>query len=370
MRGMLQQLRVAGFPGRYLQGPGALEALPDVARELGGSRLLLVSDDVVQQALGQRLEAQLRGSSLACLRLRFGGECTRSAIEDLSGLARRASGNLVVALGGGKTIDTAKGVAKALGIPLIVAPTIASNDSATSRLIVLYDDAHRLLDVELMTRNPDAVLVDTTEIARAPVRYFRAGMGDALSKAFEAAQCARAGGINFHGGRPPRAARLLGDHCYAVLQELGEVATADVSRGSPTEAVEDVIEATVLLSGLAFESGGLSIAHALLRGLSTVPAFDRSLHGEMVSFGTLVQVVLEQRPAAWIEQHLDLMHRLGLPGTLAALGTETLTAGELAAVVARALAAPYIVNFDRPLDAAKLGQAVLEADALGRSILP
>jgi glycerol dehydrogenase len=370
MRGMLQQLRVAGFPGRYLQGPGALEALPDVARELGGSRLLLVSDDVVQQALGQRLEAQLLGSPLACVRLRFGGECTRSAIEDLTRHAQAANGDLVVALGGGKTIDTGKGIAKALGAPLIVAPTIASNDSATSRLIVLYDDEHRLLDVELMARNPDAVLVDTAEIARAPVRYFRAGMGDALSKAFEAAQCARAGGINFHGGRPPRTARLLGDHCYAVLQELGAAAVADVARGSTTEAVEDVIEATVLLSGLAFESGGLSIAHALLRGLSTVPALDRSLHGEMVSFGTLVQVVLEQRPAAWIERHLELMQRLGLPATLTALGKEALSAEELATVVARTLAAPYIGNFDRPLDAATLSRAVIEADTLGRSIRP
>ena len=364
----LGRLRIAGFPGRYLQGPGALEAVAEVARDLGAERLLLVSDDLVEQTVGPRLQAHLRAAKLPFQRLRFDGECTQAAIDVLAAEAREAGGGVLVALGGGKTIDTTKGIAKISGARLIIAPTIASNDSATSRLIVLYDEAHRGVGVDLLKRNPDAVIVDTTEIARAPIRFFRAGIGDAISKSFEAAQCAAAGGLNFHHGRPPRMARLLGDHCYCVLRDHGEAALADVARGNVSDAVEDVIEATVLLSGLAFESGGLSVAHALQRGLGALPALGGALHGELVAFGVLVQMLLERRDGAWRDQHLDLVRRLGLPATLASLGKAVLTPEELAEAATRALAAPYITNFDHPIDQAELMQAILDADALGRSL--
>lgn len=365
MGGLPSQLRIAGFPGRYLQGPGALAALPELARELGGRRLLVVSDDTVQAALGARLGERLDAASVSYRRLRFGGECTRAAIDALVGEASRFDGDTVVALGGGKTIDSAKGVAKALGTRLVVVPTIASNDSATSRLIVLYDDAHRVSGVDLLPRNPDAVLVDTAEIARAPLRFFRAGIGDALSKAFEAAQCRQAGGLNFHGGRPPALAELLGQHCHDVLRARGAAAIEAVSAGIADAAVEEVVEVTVLLSGLAFESGGLSVAHSMIRGLSAVPALGGALHGEMVSFGTLVQLVLEGRDAAWLERHLDLLGQLGLPATLAALGKASLSAGELDVLSRAALAAPYMVNFVRRVSPAELTEAILLADSLG-----
>ncbi|MCC7199168.1 MAG: glycerol dehydrogenase [Gammaproteobacteria bacterium] len=366
----LNQLRIAGFPGRYLQGSGALGAIGTVARELAGRRLLVVSDDIVDAAVGGRLHEQLRAESMPVERLRFGGECTPAAIASLAQQVSARDGDVVVGLGGGKTIDTAKGVSKAMGARLIVVPTIASNDSATSRLIVLYDDAHRVQGVDLLPRNPDAVVVDTREIARAPVRFFRAGIGDALSKTFEAAQCARAGGLNFHGGRPPRTAGALGDYCYSLLRDHGEAAVEAVTAGRCTDAVEDVTEATVLLSGLAFESGGLSIAHALLRGLTGVPALLHALHGEMVAFGTLVQLVLEDRPGSRVTDYLALLGRIGLPASLGALGKASLSDDELETVAALTLAAPYIRNFDRVLDGTALRRAIIEADRLGSSISP
>ena len=102
--------------------------------------------------------------------------------------------DVIIGFGGGKTIDTAKGLSKAHNLRLIIIPTIASNDSPTSRLIVLYDKQHRVAGVDILTRNPDVVLVDSSIISRAPTRFFAAGLGDALSKKFEAQQCYLAGG--------------------------------------------------------------------------------------------------------------------------------------------------------------------------------
>jgi glycerol dehydrogenase len=368
MTSILSGLRIAGFPGRYLQGPGALAALAHTVRELGGSRALVICDDFVEHAMGMRVRSMLEADGVASARLQFPGECTRAVIAALATQAASARNAVVVGLGGGKTIDTAKGVAKAIDARLVIVPTIASNDSATSSLVVLYDDSHRVVGAEPMGRNPDVVLVDTAEIVRAPVRFFRAGIGDALSKTFEARQCRQSGGLNFFGGRPPDAAAVLADRCYAVINACGATAVQAVMRQECDDDVEAVTEATVLLSGLGFESGGLSLSHALLRGLSGVPALAHALHGEMVTFGTLVQLVLENRTDAEIESHLQLLARMGMSATLAALGHARPSSAELATIADLTLAAPYTRNFERTLDGTAIVDAVLEADRRGQAV--
>ena len=360
---LTKPLRIIGFPGRYIQGPGALGQLGKLLDEMGVTRPVVVSDEVVHQALRPRLPDTLaNGTHLH--RLAFGGECTRKAIADLSAQASAQSADGVVAMGGGKTIDTAKGVARALGCRLIIVPTVASNDSPTSRLIVIYDESHLLVGVDYLVRNPDAVLVDTEVIVQAPVRFFRAGMGDAISKRYEAAQCAQAGGLNFFGGMPPDTAGVLADRCHAVISELGQQALSDVQAQRVSPAVESIIEATVLLSGLGFESGGLSLSHALLRGLSALPELAGALHGEQVAFGTLVQLVLEQRPQAEIAQHRQLLKRLGLPTCLADLGLTTVTQAQVEQVATLTMAAPYIGNFQTPLSALSIAEAIWVAQAM------
>jgi glycerol dehydrogenase len=191
-----------------------------------------------------------------------------------------------------------------------------------------------------------------------------------MSKTFEARQCRQAGGLKFFGGRPPDTAGVLADRCYAAVTTSGEAAVQAILRQECTEDVETVVEATVLLSGLGFESGGLSLAHALLRGFSGVPALSRALHGEMVTFGTLVQLVLERRPDAQIEDHLALLARMGMSATLASLGHASPSAAELTTIAELTLAAPYTRNFERALDAATVVAAVLEADRRGRASMP
>ena len=358
-------LQVMGFPGRYVQGPGALDAIGRLVAELGGRHALIVCDDIVQAALGDTVPRALQAAGLRGTRLRFGGECTRAEVDALAEQARAAQGDVVIGLGGGKAIDTAKGVARALGALLAIAPTVASNDSPTSRLIVLYDQAHKLVGVDMLARNPDLVLVDSAVIVRAPLRFFRAGIGDAISKRYEAAQCAAAGGLNFFGGRPPGVAGLMADRCHAVIAAHGLAALQAVAQQRCTADVEQVIEATVLLSGLGFESGGLSLSHALLRGLTAVPDLAGALHGEMVAFGTLVQLVLEQRPVAELQDHVRLLAELELPTTLRALGRAALSGEELQMVADLTLKAPYAGHFQRVLAVDEVAAAVLEADRLG-----
>ena len=367
---MSDSVRTIGFPGRYVQGPGAVAALGSLMKELGGRVAAVVAGDAARAASGDRVTATLEAAGCGARFLRFRGACTAATVSGLAAQAAEIEADTVIALGGGSVIDTAKGVTIASGGLLIVVPTVASTDAPTSRSVVLYDDQHRITGVERMRRNPDAVLVDTDIVARAPLRFFVAGMGDALSKKFEAQQCRLAGAMNFFGTPPPPVALLLAERCYATIAEYGEAACARIAAtGRPDDAVERVVEATVLYSGLGFEACGLSMAHALIRGLSAHPGMGGALHGEVVAFGTIVQLLAEERPAAEVRTHVELARRLGLPVTLAQLGAPSLNAVELQEIARLSCTAPHMANLSPRADEARVVRMLRAADELGRSVL-
>ncbi len=91
----------------------------------------------------------------------------------------------------------------------------------------------------------------------------------------------------------PIAAITLAKVCYQTLIDEGVKAKLAVDAGVCTTAVEKVIEANTLLSGMGFESGGLAGAHAIHNGLTCIKDCHHLYHGEKVAFGTLTQLVLE-----------------------------------------------------------------------------
>lgn len=356
--------RTFGAPRRYVQGPGVLEKLAELL-PASASRPLVVADAMVMSLLKEELTRGLGPLAAATRFAAFGGECTA---DEISRIAQSAGeSDIIIGVGGGKAIDTAKGVSLVLGKTIVIVPTVASNDSPTSRLAVLYSAEHVLAEVRLMPNNPDLVLVDTAIIARAPERFFVAGIGDALSKKFEAAQCFAAGGDNFFKARPPFLATTLGDACYESIRLYASEALQALRLQTPNEAFERVVEATILMSGLAFESGGLSIAHAILRGFSTIPELNGSLHGEQVAFGLLVQWVMERRTTAEFDELLGFYSAIGLPRSLARLGYQgdsEKIAGKVASHTCSA--APYVRNMNVMVDAEGLKGALLRADQMGR----
>ncbi|QQP91343.1 glycerol dehydrogenase [Skermanella sp. TT6] len=337
---------IFGSPGRYIQGPGTLDRIGEEVGRLGKSAVL-VADAVVDGLVGGRVAAGCDAAGVTLRKLAFGGEITPGEIDRLHGALGGERPEVVIAAGGGKCIDAGKGLAARLGAEVASLPTVASNDAPTSHVYVLYDEDHRLLRVDRLPRNPALVLVDTAVIVRAPRILFLAGIGDALVKSFEAAQCALSGGRNIFGSRPPQVGLVLADACYRCLRDHAAPALAAVDRGEPDEAVERVVEATVLWSGLAFENGGLSIVHSMTRGLSAVPALAGSLHGLQVAYALLVQCLLEERDPAFMDDLLAFYRGTGLPCGLADLGLEAPSDADYALIAELTLQAPHARNFDR-----------------------
>ena len=319
-------LTIFGGPTRYVQGPGALDQLGALTLALGQRPAIIVDADVLP-LIRPVLDAAFAGR--ASLVLPFRGEVTRAAIAALTDQARAADCDLVIGIGGGKGLDVAKGVCLGLGAGFVAAPSIASNDSPTGRAMAIYDDDHALVAIDTIPDSPLLVVADTRLMAAAPARFLRCGMGDALAKGFEARRAVADGASNFFGGRASRTALAIADGCYATLRQFGVAAMAAAQAHVPDEAFEAVVEANVLMAGLGWESGGLSYAHAVVRGLSRARGAKAAPHGEQVAFATLVHLAIEGRDDGFIRDLMDFARAVGLPVSLEALGMTDPTDAEI-----------------------------------------
>ena len=351
------------FPARYVQGAGALALLPEEAARLGTRALAVVSGSA-----RPLVEKALAGQTLLDMTLEaFNSECCDEEIERLVSLAKQARADVIVGIGGGKPLDTAKAVAHALKLPVVVVPSIASTDAPCSALSVIYTCEGAFKRYLVLRRNPDVVLVDSEVVANAPVRFLVSGMGDALSTWFEAEDCRESQAKNMTGRTGTRTAYGLARLCFDTLMADGLAAKKSCEGKSVSPELERIIEANTLLSGLGFESGGLSGAHAIHNGFTALAATHKYWHGEKVAIGTLSLLMLTKRPAEMVSRVYDFCQSVGLPICLADIGLADPTDAQLMEV-ARLACAPgeTIHNIKGDVTPEAVLAAIKAADAEGR----
>ncbi|MBM3115825.1 glycerol dehydrogenase [Jeongeupia naejangsanensis] len=360
-------ITTAIFPSRYVQGAGALDALGDELARLGGKALVLLAPFAARE-LGERIDATLAAAGVEARLEVFNGECSDEEVERLVAIAGPLGVNVVAGIGGGKMLDTAKAVAFAMKARVAIVPTIASTDAPCSALSVIYTPQGEFKRYLVLPTNPDLVLVDTAIVAKAPVRLLVAGMGDALATWFEAESCRIRGAGNMTGRPGPMTAHGLARLCFDTLFEYGPLARAACEGGVVTPALEKVVEANTLLSGLGFESGGLAAAHAIHNGLTVLEQTHEYWHGEKVAFGTLATLMLTGADPALVDRVYDFCDAVGLPTTLAEIGLDGVSETELRRA-AEAACAPgeTIHNEPHAITADAVLAAMIAADAYGRS---
>lgn len=359
--------RVLYFPSRYIQGPGTIDEIGHYAAPLGDGALV-VGGKTALSICGAAIESSLAAKGIGCYQDVFRGVSSRKEVTRLSELARSHGANIIVAVGGGASIDAAKAVAHELKLPVIVVPTTVATDGPGSALSVLYTEDGVFENYLYLRKNPDCVIMDSAIIARSPAKFLVAGMGDAVAGFWETDTFARSGKIpSFSGGQtPPLAVLALSRLCYQTLLESGHQAKLAVEKQVVTPALEAVIEAITLHSGLDSENGGHAGAHSIHNGLTTLPATRQKLHGEKVAFGLLAQLVMEGRSSAEIREVQDFCFSIGLPICLAELNLPDPSPEELRLVAETAVAEGETIHASWfPVTAAMVEAAIVAADALG-----
>ncbi len=354
-------------PRKYVQGRGVLGEVGTYLKMLG-TKPLVLWDPCVKEIVGQTVLASIRDAGLEVVDVEFQGEATREERDRVVAIARDQGADVSVGIGGGKALDVAKGVAVEAGLKMVTCPTIASNDSPTSAASVWYDADHNFIGFDCWPFNPDIVLVDTQVIAEGPVRAFVAGMGDALATWIEAAAAYKSRAANIAGGNPTMAAMAIAELCYTTLLEHGLDAKRAVEHNVVTPAVEKVVEANVLLSGLGFESGGLATAHMIANLLSNVPECKDLMHGEKVGFGIITQLCLDDEvDVDEVLAVVDFQIEVGLPVTFADVNLEGVSRDRLRQI-GEVCAGEGSLCHNHPFEITpeSVVDAMIAADALGR----
>lgn len=311
--------RIIGSPSRYIQGKGTLSELTKYTKQLGKKMLVLVSKSG-KKRVEDKLNAAIEGTDSSLVWEIFNGECSRNEINRIGETLKAEKCDIVVGIGGGKILDTAKAVAYYENISVVCVPTAASTDAPCSALSVVYTDDGQFEEYLWLPANPDIVLLDTDIVAAAPARLIISGMGDALATYFETRACMRSNAISCMGGSVSKTAMALSELCFNTLMADGAKAKLAVEAGACTPAVDNVIEANTYLSGIGFESGGIAAAHAIHNGLTCIEETHHMYHGEKVAFGVISQLIMENVSTEDLEQVVGFCIEVGLPVTLEDLG--------------------------------------------------
>jgi alcohol dehydrogenase len=331
-------------PTRLVVGPGTIARLGGLAREFGASRVLVVSDrgiiDAGHTAAG--IESLDAAGITSTIYSAFAENPCSSDVERGAAVARDFRPDLLVGLGGGSSMDCAKGInflvscggamrdyrgrntATGPMLPSIAVPTTAGTGSETQSFALITDAD---TGMKMACGDPRAAfrvaVLDVNLTLTQPLSLAALTGVDALSHAVESHVSRAATPASRAFSR--EAWRLLATNLPAIFADVGSV---------PARAA---VQFGAALAGLAIENSMLGAAHALANPLTAAHGV---VHGQAVgvmlphvvrfnaetcgaAYGELlggIGIVADEadaggRLAEWLS---DLLRASGLGTTLAA----------------------------------------------------
>ncbi|SJZ71143.1 iron-containing alcohol dehydrogenase family protein [Selenihalanaerobacter shriftii] len=359
---------VMASPNRYIQESGILKETGKHITPLG-NKVLLVGDKTTLAVVREDLTESLNNEDIKYKEEVFGGEVTKKEAKRIAKLTEDEGFEVIIGIGGGKAIDTAKAAAAFADYPFVAVPTIASNCAPWTPLSVFYNEEGEFEEYVIFQYSPTLVLVDTEIIAKSPINYFKAGIADTVVKWYEA----RASSAKKEKNIPTQAALNVAQQCAENLFKYGVQASYDLEKKRPTKAVEKTVDCIIALSGMVGGLGSdncrIAAAHAVHNGFTVLDETHNMLHGEKVAYGNLVQLVLEDDKENF-HKLMDFLKKLDQPITLKGLDLKEVTESDLRKV-AKATCKPEesVHNMPFKITSDMVLDAIKKVDKSGQSLL-
>lgn len=315
-------------PAKVIRGAGVLSSAVSEIAGLGTCPLIITGKHTIkicQESLAPLLADQKLDVAVAD----YGADCAEASLKSLHKAAKEHKADVIIGVGGGKALDTAKLIAHQLGLPVVTVPTSAATCAAWTALSNVYSETGAFLYDVALSRCPDLLILDYDLILTAPIHTLVAGIGDAIAKWYEA---------SVSSGHLQDTLIIAAVQQARVLRDILLQKSALALQTPGSEVWREVVDATVLMAGVIGGLGGAQCrtvaAHAVHNGLTHVCGHG-SIHGEKVAYGILVQLRLEeiilgnQLATAARQQLLKFYAEIGLPQKLADLGLGKITLAEL-----------------------------------------
>lgn len=291
------------MPRSVVVGHDALLQIPGIISDLGvAGPIMLLSGETTMKTVGTRVLNLLGDREIGVCLV---GRITYDEIQRIEDEARKAKTNLIVAVGGGRVIDTAKVVSYNLDIQFVSIPTAASHDGiASSRASVVTEEGN----VSVATQPPLAIVADTGVIATAPHRLLAAGCADIIANYTAILDWELAHRLT---GEP------ISEYALTLAKITAEilVKNADfISRNDETAAW--IVVKALFSSGIAMSIAGSSRPasggeHKFAHMIEKL-APGAALHGEACGLGTIIGMYLHGGDWRSISRSLKL---IGAPTT-------------------------------------------------------
>lgn len=351
------------FLPNYTVGADAYKQIPLVCSSAGKTIVVIGGETAIAKAK-EKLLAVLKSSPLKITDfIWYGGNATHKNITTLLSKDAVKAADMIFAVGGGRSVDTAKATADKLGKPVFTFPTIASNCAAVTSLCILYNEDGSFGEFYFGKHPALHAFIDTEIIAAAPLVYFRAGIGDALSKQYEA-------GFNSRGDTTDHKNALglqISRNCSSQLLKYGQQALSDASHNAHTDAFEQTVLTIIINTGLVSilvnNCYNSSMAHAVYISRTQLPGCEKHMHGEIVSYGVLFLLTLD----AQLQERNKVYNfnkQVGLPLCLADI---TVSQPMLTKFIAGIAVDKYITYAPYQITEAKIKKAIDELEQYHRS---
>jgi glycerol dehydrogenase len=315
-------------PAQVVRGEGILATQTATMAALGRRPLVVGGTRSLKQI--QPWIDSLANTDLTARTVLYGTDCSEAALTHLQTVAIAHEADVVLGVGGGKALDTAKLLAFRLGCPVVTIPTSGATCAAWTALSNVYSDQGAFRYDVALPHCPDLLILDYALIRTAPRRTLVAGIGDGLAKWYEA---------SVSSGASEQTLIVSAVQQARVLRDILFQKTPAALRDWGGSDWREVVDATVLLAGVVGGIGGAQCrtvaAHAVHNGLTQLSACHSTLHGEKVAYGILVQLRLEEMGgksalATTARQQLIQFYQVaGLPKSLADLGLAEMTLADL-----------------------------------------
>ncbi len=285
---------------------------------LSGKHAVVVGGKTAMSKIKDVLLKNLEGSPITITDfVWYGGEASYENVNMLADNSSVQQADMIFAVGGGKALDTGKALGDKINKDVYTFPTIASNCAATTAVSIMYNPDGTFLGPNFFSAPAKHAFIYTPVIVNAPKRYMWAGMGDTYAKYFEAEMSARGEDlVHYHW-----LGKTVSEMCVEPILKYGKQAMEQVDKGEVGEAVEQVILAVVVTTGIAsilltnehiidYNTG---LAHAVFYSLTSWHHIEeRHLHGEVVAYGVLVLLLVDNNMQMF-ERMYDFNKSVKLP---------------------------------------------------------
>ncbi len=278
---------------------GAIETVPLIVDDLKVESAVMLSGKTSFDIAGKTVKEKTKLKSIYIL------EKPKDEVRKL--IARLSYGDVdcVIAVGGGRIIDSGKILASELNVPLVTVPTTASHDGMASPVASFRDGEA----FSVFTRPPSAVVADTSIISRCPIRLIRAGFGDLIS--------------NVTAVKDWKLAKEIDPTDYSEVAASIASMPAEMAL-ERTPSIEELVRGLVM-SGVAMSIAGSSrpasgAEHKFSHSLD-IMGVGHALHGEQVGIGTIIMEYFHEMAYGgdWVKVR-EAMERFGCTTKLKDVG--------------------------------------------------